>query len=66
MMKLFTKVINGLKTVIHKAHKENESIFEIEIVATCFVVFYYWSNPMIKKTHLQEKATTLKKWQPKI
>ena len=65
-MKLFTKVINGLKTVIHKANKENESIFEIEIVATCFVVFYYWSNPMIKKTHLQEKATTLKKWQPKI
>ena len=26
-MKLFAKVINGLKAVTHKAHKENASIF---------------------------------------
>ena len=60
-MKLFTKVINSLKAVTHKARKENASIFEIEIIA----VFYYYPGvtPMIKKknTHTQEKATTLKK-----
>ena len=46
-MKLFTKVINGLKFWT--------PIFEIEIIATCFVVFYYWSNPMIKKHTYKKK-----------
>ena len=51
-----------MKAVIHKAHRENASIFETEIIDTCLVVFYYYSGvtPIIKK-HAQEKATALKK-----
>ena len=62
-MKLFTKVINGLKAVTHKARKENASIFEIEIIA----VFYYYPGvtPMIKKkththTHTRKSYHTKK------
>ena len=52
-MKLFTKVINSLKAVTHKVHKENASIFKIEIIATCLVVFYYCPGvaPITKHTH---------------
>ena len=38
-MKLFAKVINGLKTANRKVHKENASIFSIEIIAICLLVF---------------------------
>ena len=59
-MKLFTKVINGLKAVTHKAGKENASIFEIEIIAS--LVFYYYPGVtlMIKKTHTRKSYHTKK------
>ena len=31
-MKLFAKVINGLKAVTHKIHKENASIFQLKLL----------------------------------
>ena len=53
-MKLFTKVINSLKVVTHKTHRENAPVFEIEIIATCTVVFYCHPGvtSTIKNTHI--------------
>ena len=63
-IKLFTKVINGLEVVTHKVHKENASIFSIEIIATCLIVSYYHPGvaSIIKNTHTHtQKAASLKR-----
>ena len=59
-MKLFTEVINGLEVVTHKVHKENASIFSIEIIATCLIASYYYPGvaPITKKN----KHTYTKSW----
>ena len=56
-IKLFTKVINGLKAVTCKVHKKNAYIFQIKIIATCLVMFYYYPGvaPITKK-HTQKKS----------
>ena len=51
-LKLFAKVISGLKAVTHKVHMENGIYFQIEIIATCLLVSYCYPGvaPITKKT----------------
>ena len=39
-MKLFAKVINGLKAVTHKVHKENASIFKLKLLLLSLSVLF--------------------------
>ena len=53
-MKLFTKVMNGLKAVTRRVHKENASILWIKIIASFLEMFYHYPGvaPITKKqTH---------------
>ena len=59
-IKLFTKVINGLKAFTYKVHKKNVYIFKIKIIATCLTVFYCYSGvaPITKtQTHTKNYHT---------
>ena len=68
---LFTKEISLYKAVTHNVNKENASIFSTEVIATCFLVFYYYSGvapiitTTIKNTHTQKKLPHWKNDSPK-
>ena len=64
-MKLFTKVMNGLKAVTRRVHKENASIFWIKIIASFLEMFYHYPGvaPITKKqTHKHTHKKKLLYW----